>query len=853
MNLRLVLCSIPAILFHTTALAQGITVVDTSSPATAVIIAGRQYERGGLYTMFWGKHYRKEWTTAVKVQKLRLDTAYGGLTPTETGGGKQTKNLRFINKNGRAYAIRSVSKDYGRALPEIAKRTFVEDILKDQMCAAHPYGSVTFATLADAIKVYHTNPKMRFIGDDKTLGKYRDSFANELYTLEDRPTSDNSKYYGAKDVLDTDNFLEEIAKDNSIRVDQHSFARARLFDMLIGDWDRHDDQWKWALYEENGNKLYRAMPKDHDQIYSKFDGILVQILRRAANLPYLQGFHRDIKDIAGFNLEARALDMQFTSQLTLSDWKSIATSMQQQLTDTLIATAIRQMPPEIFAIRGQETISILKSRRDELVSFAERYYRSLAREADIIGTKEDEYFEVIATNEGNIKVNVHVLNPDATIGKQLFSREYNKTETDELRIYGIGGNDRFHANGATAKNILIRLIGGPGNDEYNIPSSFKLKIYDNASNTFNTPGIRLHLSNDTLVHKYDRNFGKTYKENVAGILPKAGYTNEDPFFIGIGYRFRQYQWRKEPYNFNHDVAVRYSLSQKAFSYSYEGTFIKAIAGWNIGLFAEYDHIRDQDFFGIGNNTEKFTDKKNFFQYRNREISAAVSLFKTFAKHHTVTIAGLYQSVRLLNDSSNFLTLHFAAAMPKAYSSINFAGARVEYDYTNVNHPLFPNKGIHFNTAAEYMFNTGNDNSFKRISGIFGFYVPLGPLTLGIRTGASTLSGEPEFYQLNKLGGGESLRGFRRWRFYGNTAFFNQNELQWNFNVKSYLFNGKMGLLALLDNGRVWHPGETSDKWHVGYGGGIMLAPFNKISVTGTYAVSKEDKRISVRFGHFLKR
>ena len=136
--------------------------------------------------------------------------------------------------------------------------------------------------------------------------------------------------------------------------------------------------------------------------------------------------------------------------------------------------------------------------------------------------------------------------------------------------------------------------------------------------------------------------------------------------------------------------------------------------------------------------------------------------------------------------------------------------------------------------------------------MFGFYIPIAhSLTLAIKTAAATLSGEPEFFQLNKLGGGSTLRGFLRYRFYGSTAFYNQNELQWNFNIRSYLFNGKMGILALIDDGRVWQSGETSDKWHMGIGGGFMLAPFNKISITPTYTQSVEGGRINVRVGRLF--
>ena len=38
--------------------------------------------------------------------------------------------------------------------------------------------------------------------------------------------------------------------------------------MLIGDWDRHQDQWRWIEFKENGKKVYRPMPRDRDQAFS---------------------------------------------------------------------------------------------------------------------------------------------------------------------------------------------------------------------------------------------------------------------------------------------------------------------------------------------------------------------------------------------------------------------------------------------------------------------------------------------------------------------------------------------------------------------------------------------------------
>jgi outer membrane translocation and assembly module TamA len=71
-------------------------------------------------------------------------------------------------------------------------------------------------------------------------------------------------------------------------------------------------------------------------------------------------------------------------------------------------------------------------------------------------------------------------------------------------------------------------------------------------------------------------------------------------------------------------------------------------------------------------------------------------------------------------------------------------------------------------------------------------------------------------------------------------------LQWLFNVKSYLFNGKAGIVGFYDYGRVWQPAEKSKTWHNGYGGGIIIAPFNKIMASVTYGISKENNLLHLK-------
>ena len=268
------------------AYAQRTTIVDTSSPTHAVVIAGKQYKRGSLHNILWGSHYRKEWSTPVKVKTIKIDTAFGGLKPVEKGGGRQTKTLRLEDKNGKQYVLRSINKTFTKALPEVFQGTFIESVANDQVSVAHPYSAITVPMLAEAAKIFHTNPQIVFLPDQKGLGEYRAEFANQLYLFEERPDGfqGNAANFGnSEDVDGTEKMMRKIYEENDHRVDQEAFIRARLFDMFLSDWGRHEDQWRWATFEENGNKIYRPIPRDRDQAYTKFDGLLVAFGKRQHN------------------------------------------------------------------------------------------------------------------------------------------------------------------------------------------------------------------------------------------------------------------------------------------------------------------------------------------------------------------------------------------------------------------------------------------------------------------------------------------------------------------------------------------------------------------------------------------
>ena len=277
--------------------------------------AGAQFKASKGKQFFWGEHYRPEWTTPVQFRVLNLDTMYGGLRPTKMGGGHQTKSLRLLDASGKEWVLRTIDKNLDALIPDEFKGTVLEDIVNDQISTAHPYGPLAIAGMAEGIHIFHTNPVIYFVPDNPRLEEFRPVFANKLCLLEERPSGKGwdrtALTNDAKDILNTEDLLEKIYKDNKHQVDQSSLLKVRLFDMVVNDWDRHEDQWVWVAHPQKGKTVYSAFARDRDQSFSKTDGFILYFVSRPWVLRSLQHMSPTVKDVIGSNMAAKSLDRQF--------------------------------------------------------------------------------------------------------------------------------------------------------------------------------------------------------------------------------------------------------------------------------------------------------------------------------------------------------------------------------------------------------------------------------------------------------------------------------------------------------------------------------------------------------------
>jgi hypothetical protein len=307
------------------------------SDSTFVVAANPGYQAGAVKTFLWGSHNRDVWGIPVQVPYLDLGHEAGGLTPVKRGGGQQTFSLRLEGQDGVEYVIRSVDKDPSVSVPENLRGTLVTEIVQDQIASIHPYGAYIVPKLAAAAGVMHTSPRLVYVPRDPRLGTYLNQFGGQLMMFEERPDGKMegwSSYQEPDDIISPAALYREIDSDNDHRVDQRAFVRTRLFDMLLSDWDRHRNQWRWAAYEphDKEGKIYRPIPRDRDWAFNRFNGLLPALTRTFFD-PKFQEFSPDYGYIKGLTRNGLEQDRRLTAELDREAWLSIADSLSRELTD----------------------------------------------------------------------------------------------------------------------------------------------------------------------------------------------------------------------------------------------------------------------------------------------------------------------------------------------------------------------------------------------------------------------------------------------------------------------------------------------------------------------------------------
>ncbi|MDQ3051653.1 MAG: hypothetical protein M3Q95_12260 [Bacteroidota bacterium] len=845
------------------------------SDSTITLVANRELKAGGFKKILLGEHYRGAWTAPVRVPLIDLQKEQGGLEITKKGGGNQTKSLHLLNKKGEELTLRSVVKYPENLLGPMMTNTLAADVVKDQTSSIHPYTPFVIDNLSDVAGILHSDPKIVFIPNDEQLQEYREEFANTLAIFEKKADGnmasvDNFLY--VEKAIGSDNLMKLQKKENNTYIDDYALLKSRLFDMWINDWDRHQGQWRWGKVECDENRMARCkklnakkeyyipIPKDRDQAFARFDGVIPWIAGRRWVARRFQHFSNEVKDVTGLNYNARNFDHAFLSRLSREDWNRISSELQQELTDKKIENAIRQFPDTIYKIDGQDMINTLKARRNNMSSFTNRYYDFLSRNVDVRGSNEREVFIISRINDDSTQVKMY--DSKAVEENLLYSRTFITGETKEVRIYGGDGDDVFDVKGKVNNSIIVRIIGGKGNDSI-VDQSFvkrgcrKTVIYDEKKkNEINFGRESKNMtSKSSSVNDYE------YDSHPYDLIAPAtffGYNRDDGVFLGGGVLLKKQGFRKEPYAYMQRLVANVALNEKSFNLRYLGDFIKVFGVWGIHAEAEVLAPRSTtNFYGLGNETVRLVDDDDFYRLRYNNVFVYPGFKRIIRKSHSVKIGPIYEYIRVDRTEGRFITsLQGTPYLGQAVAR-NLGGVKLEYEIQSIDDSVLTFRGIKWRLAAVTQTSLdGDDYNTTNIESNINIYVPIANrATIAIRLGGATRLGDYDFFQANTLGGytlnreSGNLRGHLRGRFSGQTVAYVNTDLRVKlFTFKTYLFPSHFGIMGFYDTGRVWVQNDNSDKWHNGFGGGVWIDPFARTIINLNYAVSKEEKLVTLAIG-----
>jgi hypothetical protein len=779
-------------------------------PEVVTVTAGERYAAGDVTRALLGAHYRNLWSSPIQVPVLDLRSYAGGLIVKEVGGGQQTTSLHLSSGDGREFTFRSLDKDPTPALPKPFRGTVVNRLVQDAISSMNPAGALVAADLLEAAGVLHVEPRLAVMPDDERLGEHREKFAGMLGIIERRP---GEGFGGAGEVVDSKDLFERLRESPDNRVDATAFLTARLMDHLMGDWDRHEDQWRWAAYPSEAGTLWRPIPRDRDQAFARFDGLVATLARTAH--PKLVTFGPKYPgNLVGLTWNGRELDRRLLAPLDAADFDSVAAALQTALTDSVIVRAVDRMPAAYRNLWGERMVDALRRRRGALPDHARRYYRFLAREVDVWATDAPEVAEVWREADGGMVVRVRAKEVDAP----YFERRFDPRESGEVRLFLRGGEDHVRLEGKG-------VGGGPSLFVVSEPDS------DSVVGSENFGSLAVHDHIEEPGEQEDEEKEETPRDWGGGVSvgPRAGYDADLGLLLGAQATRTDYAFRRAPHGSRVGLALVYATGADGLRADLTADVRRLEPRTRFGLLARASEIEMVRFNGFGNES---IDRGESGEVDEWQFTLAPSV-EYFATERLRLRGG--PMLRYTTDGMG--RVGFAGAMTVGADAPDSV---VRYGSVTAGAGLFPVTWSGGGTFGEL---------HAEATGLLSLRIPGSPI-LALRAGVKRVWGSFPVDEAAFLGGQGTLRSFDYQRFAGDAMVNGSVEVRVPIaRILPRVVPTQIGVFALGDAGRVWADGTASRRVHAAAGAGIWLSffePRNRMSLA--WASGREGDRWYLGWG-----
>jgi hypothetical protein len=840
-------------------------------PETRTVVAGKEFDRGGGWRFWFGEGFRKAWTTPVELPVLDLATEAGGLTPLRQVGGFQTEGLAMKGADGRGYTFRKLEKHPERVLPQEWQDSELRAIAIDQTAAAHPAATAVVGSLARSVGIMFYGSRLALMPDDPKLGEFRKTFGGTVGTFDEYIVPG---YEGITEIASSPELWKKWREGGpQNRVDSRAFLKARLFDLVVGNWDQHQGQWRWARIP--GKPLWEPLPEDADQAFTRYEGRAMAAVRTV--VPRFMRYKGEYpKRIEGLTTNNYDVTRWLLADVEWPVYEEVARELVAQMTDEMIDRAMHQMPPAWYAIDGAQMTADLKARRDGLPAYAREFYLHLADRVDVRATDQADLASVQHQDDGSLLLTLAPLSADGSAGTPYYRRRFSSKETKQIRLYLLDGNDRVVSSGRRPDGIDVRVLGDKGDDTVDDSRSGGLDVEDGEGRTTVQRGPGTSDSDHVWTNPAPdasrpwlepRNYGHWTVPMI-----QTYWQPNQAFMLGGGVTRTAWGFHKYPWANMQSFTLLYSTGYNNVRASYNGQWRLSDTHLVGSIDARFSGIENMNFFGFGNETETIDDKVLYKTETNEyRIFPALSLRPSF--DFEIHVGAETKVVQTKGGDS-------LVEQQQAYGIGRFgeAALRAGFEYDSRGRGMSmtamraiaapdasaaasaaPVSGVRI--VAESFFVpkawdvTGN---FGGLDGSVAGYLGNPRLSLAARVGGRTLWGDYPWFESASISGGSGgigsegkVRGYYDGRYRGDSSLYGSAELRWWIGKrKKAVLPLRWGLAAFGESGRVWYEGEDSKKWHTGYGLGLMVQLIGTpLAVNGSMANGTDGIKFYVGGGY----
>ena len=730
-------------------------------------------EKSEIYKELWGEFYREEYSKDVKLLNANLDSLFGGVKVLRKGDSSLFRSLIVENESGDFYVIKAAKKESVQYLQHLffkdsyveddLKQTVIESLINDLHTASFPFSNAIVNALLKTVNVNFQSSEYVYLPKQKALGRYNAFIGDEVCIIEPLPFYNNTNQSNSNSnkIISSNDLFEQLRTGAKSSVDEEMYVNARLIDLLVGDWSRDKNNWYWKQVYKSNQVVYEPIPINREQAFSKFDGVIFDVARGIAEpMNQFQDYNKEIdkKSIKWLTHSAIQLDRLLIQVNSNKFWLEQSKFIKNQLTDEVINSIFSQINNNHDSVYLDAIKKRLIQRRDQLEEIVRLYLSMLEKLIIIQGSDHDDIIKIFRLDNDLTKIQIY----EKQIAEEpllVLDRNFNSQATKEIWIYMLDGNDQLNISGKSNSKITIRVVGGLGDDQFDILNGKNCIIYDNKKNK-RSVSSRKHASLN-FTDNYELNIFD-YNKNISSsnaILPSFGYNPDDGFMLGVSNTYTMKGFERAPFTQRHQLKVGYYFATEGFDIAYNGDFANFISDWNLGIngFLTSESY-SYNYFGLGNETENFDNQKGFNYNRVRMAfqSLSMGVYKNGYLGDTYGFKFGFEGVNVRDTPGRFITEFPPRDDISTFSQKYFATVSATYNYQSFDDYIVPTRGMYFDVNLSGISNVEMINtSFLSLDTNLSFYNALirnrrlvlkTTLNSSFRTGDSFM-----FYQAAHLG------------------------------------------------------------------------------------------------------